>query len=169
MGFMELAQKRFSSREYTDRPVEREKVESILEAGRISPTAVNAQPVRVIAVSSPEGLGRISEGARIYGAPLAFIVCADKSKAWVRNYDGMNSAEIDASIVTTQMMLQAQELGLGTCWVCWFDTELTRQTFRIPDSQEVFALLPLGYPAEGSRPAAAHDSRKALEETVVRL
>lgn len=70
---MELAQKRFSSREYTDRPVEREKVESILEAGRISPTAVNAQPVRVIAVSSPEGLGRISEGARIYGAPLAFI------------------------------------------------------------------------------------------------
>ena len=80
MGFMELAQKRFSSREYTDRPVEREKVESILEAGRISPTAVNAQPVRVIAVSSPESLGRISEGARIYGAPLAFIVCVDGAR-----------------------------------------------------------------------------------------
>ena len=76
---------------------------------------------------------------------------------------------MDCSIVTTQMMLQAQELGLGTCWVCWFDTALTKQTFGIPENEEVFALLPLGYPAEVSKPSSMHESRKALEETVVRL
>ena len=148
MGFMELAQKRFSSREYTDRPVEREKVESILEAGRISPTAVNAQPVRVIAVSSPEGLGRISEGARIYGAPLAFIVCADRSKAWIRNYDGMNSAEIDASIVTTQMMYEATELGLGSVWICWFDPEVISRNFGIEGDMVPVNILAVGYSAD---------------------
>ena len=99
MSFMDLARKRYSSREYKDTPVEQEKIDAILEAGRISPTAVNAQPVRVIAVRTPEGLSKVSEGANIYGAPLAFIVYADRSKAWVRKYDGMNSAEIDASIV----------------------------------------------------------------------
>lgn len=114
MNFMDLARKRYSSREYKDTPVEQEKIDAILEAGRISPTAVNAQPVRVIAVRTPEGLSKVSEGANIYGAPLAFIVYADRSKAWVRKYDGMNSAEIDASIVTTQMMYEATDLGLGS-------------------------------------------------------
>ena len=110
MSFMDLARKRYSSREYKDTPVEQEKIDAILEAGRISPTAVNAQPVRVIAVRTPEGLSKVSEGANIYGAPLAFIVYADRSKAWVRKYDGMNSAEIDASIVTTQMMSKPRTL-----------------------------------------------------------
>ena len=81
MSFMDLAQRRYSSREYRDAPVEQEKIEAILEAGRISPTAVNAQPVRVIAVRTPEGLAKVSEGANIYGAPLAFIVYADRTKA----------------------------------------------------------------------------------------
>ena len=96
-------------------------------------------------------------------------MCGDKEKAWTNPFNDRNSVEMDCSIVTTQMMLQAQELGLGTCWVCWFDTALTKRTFGIPENEEVFALLPLGYPAEVSKPSSMHDSRKPLEETVVRL
>ena len=148
MSFMDLARKRYSSREYKDAPVEQEKIDAILEAGRISPTAVNAQPVRVIAVRTPEGLSKVSEGANIYGAPLAFIVYADRSKAWVRKYDGMNSAEIDASIVTTQMMYEATDLGLGSVWTCYFDPEVINRNFGLRGDLVPVNILAVGYSAD---------------------
>ena len=170
MDFFELTKARYSVRKCADRPVEQDKLDKILAAGANAPTAKNQQPQRIYVLQSAEAIEKIRGITRCaFDAPVVLLVCGDREAAWVNPFNGRNSAEMDCSIVTTQMMLQAQELGLGTCWVCWFDTELTRQTFRIPDSQEVFALLPLGYPAEGSRPAAAHDSRKSLEETVVRL
>ena len=119
-----------------------------MEAGRISPTAVNAQPVRVIAVRTPEGLSKVSEGANIYGAPLAFIVYADRSKAWVRKYDGMNSAEIDASIVTTQMMYEATDLGLGSVWICYFDPEVINRNFGLGGDLVPVNILAVGYSAD---------------------
>ena len=170
MDFFELTKARYSVRKYADRPVEQDKLDKILAAGANAPTAKNQQPQRIYVLQSADAIAQIRGITRCaFDAPVVLLGCGDRAAAWVNPFNGRNSAEMDCSIVTTQMMLQAQELGLGTCRVCWFDTELTRQTFRIPDSQEVFALLPLGYPAEGSRPAAAHDSRKALEETVVRL
>ena len=170
MDFFELTKARYSVRKYADRPVEQDKLDKILAAGANAPTAKNQQPQRIYVLQSAEAIEKIRGITRCaFDAPVVLLVCGDREAAWVNPFNGRNSAEMDCSIVTTQMMLQAQELGLGTCWVCWFDTELTRRTFRIPDSQEVFALLPLGYPAEGRRPAAAHDSRKSLEETVVRL
>ena len=170
MNFLELTKERYSVRKYADKPVEQDKLEKILAAGATAPTAKNLQPQRIYVLESPEALEKIRGITRCaFNAPVVLMVCGDKEEAWVNPFNDRSSAEMDCSIVTTQMMLQAQELGLGTCWVCWFDTELTKKTFQIPENQEVYALLPLGYPAEASKPSAMHDSRKALEETVVTL
>ena len=170
MEFMELICARYSVRKYADKPVEAEKLQKVLEAGACAPTAKNQQPQHIYVLKSEEAVAKMREITRCaFDAPVVLLVCGDKEKAWTNPFNDRNSAEMDCSIVTTQMMLQAQELGLGTCWVCWFDTALTKQTFNIPENEEVFALLPLGYPAESSKPSSMHDSRKALEETVVRL
>lgn len=120
MDFITIAKQRMSVRDYKETKVEPEKLEQILEAAHVAPTAANLQPIRLIAVQSEEGLAKISKAANIYGAPLAIIVCADHDKAWVRPFDQKQTGDIDASILTDHMMLQATELGLGTVWVCYF-------------------------------------------------
>lgn len=87
MIFIDLAKKRYSVRNYTDKKVEKEKLDKILQAAHAAPTAANLQPVHLIAVESKEGLEKISKGANIYGASLAIIVCADHNRAWVRPFD----------------------------------------------------------------------------------
>lgn len=170
MDFYELTKARYSVRKYADKPVEEEKLQKVLAAGAAAPTAKNQQPQRIYVLESKEAIEKIRGITRCaFDAPVVLMVCGNKDAAWTNPFNNRNSAEMDCSIVTTQMMLQAQELGLGTCWVCWFDTELTKETFGIPENEEIFALLPLGYPAESSKPAAMHDSRKNLTETVVRV
>ena len=114
MDFISLAKKRCSVRKYTEQKVEPEKLEKILEAAHVAPTAANLQPVRIIAVQSEAGLERLGKAANIYGAPLALIVCADRSKAWLRPFDHKQTGDIDASILTDHMMLAAASLGLGS-------------------------------------------------------
>ena len=170
MEFFDLIRDRYSVRKYADKPVEQEKLNKILAAGAAAPTAKNLQPQRIYVLESKEAIEKIRGITRCaFNASVVLMVCGNKEEAWVNPFNNRSSAEMDCSIVTTQMMLQAQELGLGTCWVCWFDTEETKKAFGIPENQEVLALLPLGYPAEESKPSAMHDSRKPLEETVVRL
>ncbi len=117
MTFMELATERYSSRKYQDRPVEAEKIDAIVEAGRLAPTAKNLQPVRVIVVGTAEGHAKLAKTARLYGAPVGIVVVADSAKAFTRQFDGKHFADIAASIVTTQMMYEATDLGLGTVWI----------------------------------------------------
>lgn len=116
MDFITIAKQRMSVRNYKKTKVEPEKLEKILEAAHVAPTAANLQPVHLIAVQSEEGLAKIGKAASIYEAPLAIIVCADHNKAWVRPFDQKQTGDIDASILTDHMMLQATELGLGTVW-----------------------------------------------------
>lgn len=146
MDYLEMAKRRYSVREYQEKAVEKEKVEKILMAAHVAPTANNQQPVHILAVQSQEGLKKLAKGARFYDAPLAFVVCADPSKAWTRKYDGMNSAYIDASILTDQMMMEAQDLGLGTLWICWFKPQVIREEFQIPENWEPVNILAVGYP-----------------------
>jgi len=170
MELLELAKARYSVRKFAEKPVEEEKLQKVLAAGACAPTAKNQQPQKIYVLESPEAVEKIRGITRCaFNAPVVLMVCGCKDQAWVNPFNDRSSAEMDCSIVTTQMMLQAQELGLGTCWVCWFDTKKTKEAFNIPENEEVFALLPLGYPAESSHPSSMHDSRKALEETVVRL
>ena len=167
MEFLDIAKQRYSVRKYKDAPVEREKLDKILEAGRVAPTGKNAQPQRLIVVQGKEGLEKVAKAARFYGAPCVIIVCSDKDETWVRPYDGKKLTDIDASIVTDHMMLQATELGLGTLWVCWFDPEVLRREFVIPEHLEIVNLLVIGYAdGEPASPQRHEKLRKPLGETV---
>ena len=167
MDFLELAKKRYSVRSYLDRKVEAEKLEKILQAAHVAPTAANRQPIRIIAVQEKEGLEKIGKAANIFGAPLAMIVCADHDKAWVRPYDNKQTNDIDASILTDHMMLEATELGLGSVWVCYFKPDVIRKEFNLPDNLEPVNILAIGYAGgEAADPERHSQTRIPVGELV---
>jgi nitroreductase len=167
MEFLELAKKRYSVRSYEAKRVEEEKIFKILEAGRVAPTAANYQPHQIIVVQQQEGLDKLKKCARTFDAPLAFIICGDHSISWKRRYDSKDSLDIDASIVTDHMMLQATELGLGSVWICYFDPKILREEFNLPDNIEPVNILVVGYACGEAASPDRHDkARKALEEIV---
>lgn len=167
MTYSDMVIERYSSRSYTDEPVSEGDVARILEAGRMAPTAKNLQPVRVVVADTPEALGRLSRTARLYGATLALVVVADTSKAWTRPFDGKCFADIDASIVTTQMMYAAQELGLGSVWIGYFDPAVIREELGLADGEEASAILAIGHKADET--SGNHGNRKPMDEFASRL
>jgi nitroreductase len=168
MDFMELAKKRYAVRKYSSKAVEKEKLMKILEAGRIAPTGANKQPQRMIVIQEEQGMEKLNKCANVYGAPLAIIVCADHNATWKRPIDNKDIADIDVSIVTDHMMLEATELGLGTVWICYFDPEVLRKEFNIPEGVEAVNILAIGYDAGESLSPNRHDKlRKSLESMVV--
>lgn len=170
MEFDNVLQRRYSCRSFLTRTVEQEKVDRILEAGRIAPTAVNKQPVHVWAVSNPETLEAIKGVTRSnYGAPLILVVGRRPADAWVRRYDGKNGAEVDASIVATYLMLAAENEGLATLWVGSFDPALLKGILPGTEGYELVAMINVGYPSDDSAPSAMHGSRVSLEEFVTKI
>ena len=163
-AFLELATSRYSVRKYDPRAIEPEKLASVLEAGRIAPTAHNDQPQRIKVITDAEGLAKVDECTRCrFGAPAVLLICYDNTACWKRPFDGALSGEVDASIVTTQMMLMAQDLGLGTCWVMYFDPAKTVEVFALPENIIPVAMLPIGYPSQEAAPSERHASRLDIE------
>lgn len=160
MDFLNIAKQRFSVRSYTDQAVEKEKLDKILEAAHVAPTAANLQPVHLIVVQSKEGLEKIGQGANLYGAPLAIIVCADHEKAWVRPFDKKQTGDIDTSILTDHMMLQATELGLGSVWICYFKPDVIRREFGLPENLEPVNILAVGYSDEEAADPERHSEMR---------
>ncbi len=169
MDFKEIINNRYSCRAFAERGVEQEKLDRILEAGRIAPTAVNKQPVHIWAVSRPDTLEAIKGVTRSnYGAPLILVVGCRPADAWVRLYDGKNGAEVDAAIVATHLMLVAENEGLATLWVGSFDPALLRDILPGAETYDLVAMINVGYPASDSKPSAMHDVRKSMAELVTR-
>lgn len=167
MDFSILAEERYSVRKFDVRPVEPEKLERILKAGRIAPTACNNQPQRILVIDDAAGMEKLKECTPYtFGAPMALLICCDDSRSWVRPYDSDNSGIIDASIVTAHMMLQAADLGLGTTWVGHFDPARMREAFKLPAVLTPVALLPLGYPAATAKKAGLHFEKLPLQNVV---
>lgn len=160
MEFSELAKKRYSVRSYNGKKVEKEKLEKILEAAHVAPTAANLQPVRLLVIQQEEGLEKLSKAANIYHAPLAIVVCADHDKAWVRPFDKKQTCDIDASILTDYMMLQASELGLGSVWICYFKPDILREEFCIPKNLEPVNILAVGYSEETPQSPDRHEETR---------
>lgn len=167
MDFLNIAKSRYSVRSYTNKKVEKEKLDKILEAAHIAPTAANLQPVRLLVVQEESGLTKIGKAANIYNAPLAVIVCSDHAKAWKRPFDGKQTIDIDASIVTDHMMLEATELGLGTVWVCYFKPDIIKSEFDLPEGLEPINILVIGYTDEQSANPERHSTQRiSLSELV---
>ncbi len=167
MEFLELAQKRYSCRKFLDKEVEKEKIYKILEAGRLAPTACNFQPQRILVVTDREKQKALKECTKFtFDAPVILGVCYDKEESWKRKYDGQDGGIVDASIVTTHMMLEIAQLELGSTWVGSFDPNKARNILNIPDNLEIVNLLPFGYPAEDGAESAMHNQRKTIEQIV---
>ncbi|MTV47368.1 nitroreductase [Heliobacillus mobilis] len=167
MGFLEIAKKRYSCRNFLPNPVEKEKLNQILEAARVAPTGANKQPYKLLVVQETEGQEKLKKAAKTYGAPLSIIVCGDHSKVWVRPFDQKNILDIDASIVTDHMMLQATELGLDSVWICYFNPIVLREEFNIPAGYEAINILAIGYSAEEAQSPDRHEkTRRPLQEMV---
>lgn len=164
MEFFELIQKRYSVRAYKPAPVEKEKLQKVLEAALLAPTAANKQAFEFIVIPTQ---GHEAELKRIYGrewftqAPLVLCACAKTSEAWVRR-DGKNYAEVDATIAMDHLILAAADLGLGTCWIAAFDPTAAREVLGLPPHVEPMAFTPLGYPADEAKPK----KRKSVAELV---
>lgn len=155
MSYADLTRARYSCRHYLDKPVEQEKLDVILEAGRLAPSACNNHPSRVLVCDTPELREKAAHAAKnfardgsVFGAPVVLLVCAKPDVAWVRKYDDMNASRIDTSIVVDQMMMQATELGLGTCWVCHFNPQVAIEEFGLPEGVYPIHMLPLGYASD---------------------
>lgn len=167
MDFSKLAAERFSVRDFSPVPVEEEKISMILEAAKVAPTAVNFQPQMIYLLRTPSEVARLAAIRPIFGAPLAAIICYDDRISWKNSRaDGHDSGEVDAAIVTTHMMLQAWELGIGSCWIGAFDPVQVAEAFGIPAHIHPVAILPLGYPAPGCSPSDRHSVRRPLPDFV---
>lgn len=167
MNFLELARERYSCRQLSNRKVEKEKLDKIIEAGILAPTATNAQPYKIWIIESDEAKEKLAKANRYqFGAEVFFVVGAKKDTAWVRKFDNYNFADVDDSIVATHMMLEIADLGLGTTWVGHFDEPLLKEEFPEMKDYELIAIFPVGYPAEDAKPAERHNIRRNVEEAV---
>ena len=167
-SFKELATNRYSQRRFSPQPILDQKIQDILEIARKAPTAHNNQPQRIMVINEPEMLAKIDRATACrFGAPTVFLVCYDKNETWKRPFDGANSGEIDAGIVTTHLMFAAEELGLGSCWVMHFDPAILIDELNLSEHLVPVALLPVGYPAENARPAKIHFERKEVKELLI--
>ncbi len=167
-SFLKLAEDRYSVRKFADRPVEQEKIDAILRAAQVAPTAANYQPQKILVIRAPEGIEKLRGCTRYtFNAPLFFLTCIDHDQVWVRGQDLKDGADVDAAIVHTHMMLAAEDLGLGSTWVGSFDPAKIRAAFNIPEDIEPIALLPVGYPADDAEPSPLHSKNKPIKELVV--
>jgi len=162
--FLELVKSRYSVRDYQSTPVEEGKLNVVLEAARMAPSAHNWQPFRLILITTE---GREAELQRIYArkwftqAPLIICACAVPDEGWSR-MDGKPYVDVDVTIAMDHLILAARSLDLGTCWVADFDPAAAREVLGLPDGVEPLAFTPLGYPASQPRPK----KRKAMSDLV---
>lgn len=166
MDFLQLAKERHSVRKYRPQPVADDTLQKILEAGRVAPTAANFQPQRFLVISSADGLLKLNKAGNMHGAPLAVVICSLNDKAWKRPQDGHSMVDIDATIATTHMMLQAWSEGVASCWITWFDPTVVRKEFSLPDNVIPVNILVLGYADEQAHPSSRHLQRIPLDDMV---
>jgi nitroreductase len=169
----QIIQKRASLRHYADRPVSDETLLSLLEAARLAPSAENAQPWRFIAVRDPgarEALARacltgiFSRTRFAARAPLIVALCAERGTAVeiAKAIKDRAMYQLDCGIAGEHLVLRAAELGLGTCWIGWFDRRAARRPLGVPAHARVVCLIAVGYPAEESAERAR--PRKRLSD-----
>ena len=165
MEYSELIKARYSVRAYRPDPVEDTKLQAVLEAARLAPTAANRQPFQLIVLHTAgreEEIGKIYHRPWFVQAPIVMAVCAISSQAWVRESDRFNARLIDAAIVADYLILAAANQGLGTCWIAAFNVEAARRVLQLPQEVEPVIFTPLGYPADQPGPK----TRKPLNELV---
>ena len=157
MALLDLIKHRKSIRDFLDRPVEREKITMCLEAARLAPSASNSQPWRFIVVDDKQLKDKLCDAAfsGIYWinsfcktAPVIVVVISEKSKFLARiggMFRGTKYYLIDIGIAGEHFVLEAEDLGLGTCWIGWFNERAVKSILNIPQHKKIDILIALGY------------------------
>ena len=167
MEFKEVLKARYSCKKYSDRQVEKENLEAILNAGRLAPTAKNLQEQHIYVVQSPEVLAKVDSVTPCrYGAPTVLVVAFDRTNVFTYPGGKRDSGVEDATIVATHMILAAADEGVDSCWVNFLDPEKMAEVLGLPENEEILMIMDLGYAAEGAGPLPNHENRKELSETV---
>jgi nitroreductase len=166
MSILEIIKERRSVRRYKPDPIPEDILQRVLEAARFSPSGKNLQPWKFILVKDESLKKRLvvaSVGQTfIAQAPVVIVACAFPDKCYSRMGNYMKSWPVDVAIAVEHMMLQAQEEGLGTCWIGAFEEEEVKSILHVPEEVRVLALTPLGYPDENPAPRG----RKDLQEII---
>jgi nitroreductase len=171
---LDLIISRQSDRKYSDKPVEKEKLDRILEAGRMAPSACNAQPWKFIVVNEKELVEKVAEAASapllgmntfVAQAPLQIVVVREKPNLTSKIGASLKDKDyslIDIGIASENICLQAEAEGLGTCMLGWFDESLVKKLLKIPRDKRVELIITIGYSLSSKR----EKRRKPAEETV---
>jgi len=164
MDVSEAIKLRRSIRSYQEKEIEKEKLNKVLEAARLAPSASNRQEWKFIVVKDKETKEKLAIAASdqtfITEAPIVLVACATESQSIMSC--GQPRYTVDVSIAMSFIILQARELGLGTCWIGAFEEPSVKEILGIPNHIRVVAITPLGYPAE--EPLAK--PRKELEKII---
>ena len=167
MEFKEVVKNRYSCKKYDGRKVDKAQLDAILEAGRLAPTAKNLQEQRIYVLESEESLAKVDKVTPCrYGASTVLAVAFDKNNVFTYPGEKRDSGVEDATIVATHMILAAEDAGVDSCWINYFDPDILAKELGLPENEEILMLMDLGYAAEGAGPLENHDSRKDLSETV---
>jgi nitroreductase len=171
---LDLIVSRQSDRKYSKKPVEKEKLERIIEAGRMAPSACNAQPWKFVIVDDPGLIDRLAEAASakivnmntfLHQAPVLIVIVREnpnfssKVGGTIKNKD---YSHIDIGIATENICIQATAEGIGSCIIGWFDEKLVRKILHIPSEKRVYLIISLGYSLSEKR----EKKRKPREITV---
>lgn len=165
--FEQLCMQRYAARNYKQQAIAQEVLQTILEAARLAPSAVNYQPWHFVVVRDAQLLQQLCQ--KVYPrqwfatAPCCIVVCGNRDQSWHRASDGKDHCDIDIAIATEHLALAAAEQGVGSCWVCNFDVEACRELLQLPRELEPMVLLPMGYTADV---APSEKKRKTIEEIV---
>ena len=161
MEVMDAIKARYSVRNYAKKAIEPEKIEQILEAGRLAPTASNQQLNKHIIVTDPELIREMVDACEeqkwIATAPAILVECATGDRTMIC---GQSARSMDGAIAMSYMTLEAVSLGLQFCWLGWFQPEKVRRLLNIPDDYVVIAVAPIGYPDKEGHPS----KKKGMEE-----
>ena len=169
MEFTELINVRESVRNFDpERPVPKDIILRILNAGRVAPSAKNLQPWRFIVISASPLLNRVKECYKrdwIKDAPHILVALGLKGQAWIRTYDSYNSVETDVTIAMTHIILAAENEGIGACWIAAYDPQCLSEVINPAENEIIYGMIPLGYPKPGYK-KVLNKKRKSLEEIV---
>ena len=170
MKFTELVKARYSCRKMSDKPVEQEKLNQVLQAAIAAPTAKNLQPYKIWVIKSNEAMEKLKETTHFtFGAETVLVVGGNPNEAFVRPVDGKNFVEIDATIVATHLMLAIEDAGLATTWVGMVDEPKLKELFPQMKDYNIVAVFPIGYAAEDAKPSPRHTERRSPNEAVTVL
>lgn len=167
MEFSDVIKNRYSCKKFNSEQIGKDKLDAILEAGRVAPTAKNLQEQHIYVVQSESALETIDKLAPCrYNAPTVLIVAFNKNNVFTYPEDKRNSGIEDATIVATHLMLAAYNEGVDSCWINFFNPDELAKAFNLPEDEEILMLLDLGIADKTTTPLPNHNCRKALTETV---